>query len=96
MKGAVKILVRPVKVTTGYDKLDHMLLGKELLEWVHCTRKLSAKMGNAYNFILGNYTASSGSKLEILKGWEETSDNSDLISLMNFIKGLIVKHYDAK
>ena len=53
-------------------------------------------MGNVYNFILGNYTAFSGSKLEILKGWEETSDNSDLISLMNFIKGLIVKHYDAK
>ena len=72
MKGTVKILMRPFKFTTGDNEVDNMLLGKELSEWVHGTRKMLANMGQAYNIILVQCMAFTRSKLESLIGWEET------------------------
>ena len=52
MKESLKIIMKPVEVNTGNTEIEKMLLGKELLEWVLCTSKLSANMGKAYNVIL--------------------------------------------
>ena len=35
MKGTAKILARPAKVKTDDNEVDKMLLGKELLKWLH-------------------------------------------------------------
>ena len=53
MKGSIKVLSRLVRVKTGNGKVNKMLLMKYLSDCVHCTRKLSANMGQAYNIILG-------------------------------------------
>ena len=52
MKGAAKILTRPVKATMGDDEVENMLLGREILEWVYHTSKMSVKMGQVYTVIL--------------------------------------------
>ena len=41
MTETTKIIPRKVKVNTGDAEIENMLLGKELLEWVQHTRKLS-------------------------------------------------------
>ena len=95
-KGAVKILKIMVKVTTGNNEVDKMLIGKELPEWVHRTIKLSEKMVHEYKVLLGKCMNFTRLKLEILKGLEETSNKSDLFSLMKGINGLIFKHENAE
>ena len=69
MKGTVKILARPFKATMVNNELDKMLLGKEMLEWVHRTRNILANMGHAYNSILGQCTIFTRSKLDSLCVW---------------------------
>ena len=52
MTETTKIIPRKVKVNTGDAEIENMLLGKELLEWVQHTRKLSENMGKDYKVIL--------------------------------------------
>ena len=70
IKGTAKILARPAKFKIGEDEVDKMLLGKELLKWLHYTRKLSANMRQAYTVILGQCKTFTRSKIKIPKGWE--------------------------
>ena len=96
MKGTQNFLTILVKVTTGDNKIDNMIIRKELSEWVHRTRNLFANMFQAYNDIGVQCTTFTRSKLSSLSVWEVTSENSDLIVRMKGIKGLIFKHDNAK
>ena len=63
---------------------------------MHRIINLSENMGKVYNIILRKCTTFIRSKLESLSGWEEISENSELIDPTNGIKGLIFKHDNAE
>ena len=92
MKKATEIIARPVKVNNGDTEIDKMLLGKELSKWLHRTNKLSENVRQAYTVILGQRTTFTRSNIEILRGWEDMSENLYMIALMKEIKGLILNH----
>ena len=72
-KESPKVIASTVKVNTGDEDIEKMLLGKQLSERVLWTSKLSENMGQAYNVILGQIMTFTRSNLESLKGWETMS-----------------------
>ena len=80
----------------GKDECKKLVINNDVMTWINSKAQLDTNMGQAFNIILGQGTDYTKSTLTGLSNWTKPDTDSNLLKLINFLKGVVLIHDELK